>query len=132
MIKVRVNSRENSYIQIGAKLPKDLKTRLTEQLLQNADLFAWVPADMPGIDPDFMSHQLAIEPITRPVAQRKRKLTEKERRIVQEKTNKLLTVGFIREIKYTTWLSNVVLVEKKTSGTWRMCVDFTDLNMACP
>lgn len=38
--------------------------------------------------------------------------------------------GFIRETKYTTWLSNIVLVEKKISGTWRMCIDFTDLNKA--
>jgi len=28
-------------------------------------------------------------------------------------------------------LANVVLV-KKANGKWRMCVDFTDLNKACP
>ena len=36
------------------------------------------------------------------------------------------------EIKYTKWLSNLVLVEKKTNGTWCICVDFTNLNRACP
>ena len=40
-------------------------------------------------------------------------------------------VGFIEEAHYTTWLSNVVLV-KKANGKWRMCVDYTDLNKACP
>ena len=30
-----------------------------------------------------------------------------------------------------TWLSNVVLIKKK-NGKWRMCVDFTSLNKACP
>ena len=87
---------------------------------------------MPSINPNFMSHRLAIEPTTRLVAQRKKKLIAEKRRIIQEETNKLLAAGFIREIKYTTWLSNVVLVEKKTKGTWQMCVDFTDLNRACP
>ena len=32
---------------------------------------------------------------------------------------------------YPDWLANVVLV-KKANGKWRMCVDFTDLNKACP
>jgi len=50
---------------------------------------------------------------------------------VQEETKKLLSVGHIREIQYPEWLANVVLV-KKANGKWRMCVDFTDLNKACP
>ena len=45
---------------------------------------------------------------------------------------KLLKGGVIREIKYSEWLANPVLVKKKETGTWRMCVDFTDLNKACP
>jgi ribosomal protein S4E len=36
----------------------------------------------------------------------------------------------IREVKYPVWLANTVPVKKK-NGKWRMCVDFTDLNMAC-
>ena len=50
---------------------------------------------------------------------------------MKEETKKLLSVGHIREIQYPEWLANVVLV-KKANGKWRMCVDFTDLNKACP
>ena len=39
--------------------------------------------------------------------------------------------SFIREVHYPEWLANVVLV-KKANGKWRMCMDFTDLNKACP
>ena len=42
-----------------------------------------------------------------------------------------MKVWFIREINYPEWISNVVLV-KKANGKWKMYVDFTDLNKACP
>ena len=48
-----------------------------------------------------------------------------------EEVRKLQEASFIREVYYLDWLANVVIV-KKASGKWRMCVDFTDLNKACP
>ena len=43
----------------------------------------------------------------------------------------LLEANFISETRYSTWLSNIVFV-KKNNEKWRMCVDYTDLNRACP
>lgn len=43
----------------------------------------------------------------------------------------MLAAGFIREAQHPEWLSNIVLV-KKSNRKWRMCIDFTDLNKACP
>ena len=51
--------------------------------------------------------------------------------VIKEKVQKLTITEFIREIYYSDWLANVVMV-KKANGKWRMCVDFTDLNKACP
>ena len=48
-----------------------------------------------------------------------------------EEVQKLLEAGAIKEIHYLQWLANTVVVKKKT-GKWRVCVDFTDLNKACP
>jgi len=67
----------------------------------------------------------------RPVAQKKRKLGEEKRIAARMEADKLLQAGFIKEAHYTTWLANVVLV-KKPNGKWRMCIDYTDLNKACP
>ena len=43
----------------------------------------------------------------------------------------MLEAGFIREVEYPNWLANVVVVPKK-EGKWRVCVNYTNLNNACP
>ena len=48
-----------------------------------------------------------------------------------DEVNKLFATNFIREVHYSEWLANVVMI-KKANGKWRMCIDFTDLNQACP
>jgi len=98
---------------------------------RHLDAFAWFASNMPGIDPDFICHHLTMDPKVRSVRQKRRKFKEERRIVVQEETRKLLIVGHIREIQYPEWLANVVLM-KKENGKWRMCVDFTDLNKACP
>ena len=50
---------------------------------------------------------------------------------IKEEVQKLTLAKFIREVYYPDWLVNVVMV-KKANGKWRMCVDFIDLNKACP
>nr|GEU33215.1 reverse transcriptase domain-containing protein [Tanacetum cinerariifolium] len=42
-----------------------------------------------------------------------------------------IKVGIVRPIQYSTWISNPVLV-KKVDNTWRMCIDFKNLNSTCP
>nr|KYP51166.1 Retrovirus-related Pol polyprotein from transposon opus [Cajanus cajan] len=117
--------------KISRQLNPNLRQQLKAEILQNADLFAWSSADMPGIDANFICHRLAIHKEAKPVAQRKRKVGGKRREAIGSETQKLLNAGFICEVRYTTWLANVVLV-KKNSGKWRMCIDYTDLNKACP
>ena len=48
-----------------------------------------------------------------------------------EEVEKLLIVRFIQEVYYPEWLANVVMV-KKSNRKWKMCLDFTNLNNACP
>jgi hypothetical protein len=86
---------------------------------------------MPGIDPDFICNNLVIDPRSKPVSQKKQKMGEERRKAVRTETKSLLEAGFMREIQYTTWLANVVLV-KKVNGKWRMCTNYNDLNKAWP
>jgi hypothetical protein len=53
-------------------------------LQDNKDIFSWVASDMPGVDPKFCCHRLAIREGAKPVAQKKRRMGQ-ERRIAIEK-----------------------------------------------
>ena len=48
-----------------------------------------------------------------------------------EEIARLLAAGFIMEVFFLEWLANPVLVLKK-NNKWRMCIDYTSLNKACP
>ncbi|GJV95837.1 reverse transcriptase domain-containing protein [Tanacetum coccineum] len=56
-------------------------------------------------------------------------MTGVPRSIAEHRLN--IRVGIMREVYYHDWMSNPVMV-KKHDGSWRMCVDFTNLNKACP
>ena len=55
----------------------------------------------------------------------------KRDKAIAKEVRKLLEADFIREVYYPDWLANIVMV-KKANGKWRMCIDFMDLNKACP
>ena len=86
---------------------------------------------MPGISLKVIKQKLHVNLEKKPVQQKRRVFAPERNHVITDEVNKLLTVGFIREVYYLDWLANVVLV-KKANGKWRMCVDFTDLNKTCP
>jgi hypothetical protein len=108
---------------------------LVDFLRANADIFTWSPSDMPGIPREVTEHSLDILPYSRAVQQRLRRFDEERRRAIGAELRKLLEAGFIngfiKEVFHPTWLANPVLVKKK-NGKWRMCIDYTSLNKACP
>ena len=104
---------------------------LVDFLRVNADMFAWSPSDMPGIPREVTEHTLDVRAGSRPVKQRLRRFDKEKRRAISEEVQKLLAARFIKEVSHLEWLANPVLVKKK-NGKWRMCVDYTGLNKACP
>ena len=86
---------------------------------------------MPDLDPEVACHHLNIDPAIKAVAHCRRKQSTEKAKAAELAVKDLLEAHFISEAQYTTWISNVVLV-KKSNGKWRMCIDYTDLNRACP
>jgi hypothetical protein len=104
---------------------------LVDFLCANADVFAWSPSNMLGIPRDVAEHSLDIRARAQPVKQPLCRFDEEKRRAIGEEIHKLMAAGFIKEVFHPEWLANPVLVRKK-GGNWRMCVDYTGLNKACP
>jgi hypothetical protein len=116
-------------------ISEDLTSRDEEKLLsclsRNNDVFAWSALDLVGVSRSIIEHSLGIDPSVRPKKQRLRKMSDEKTEAAKAEVHHLLEARFIEPIAYPTWLANVVMVQKK-SGKWRMCIDFTSLNKACP
>ncbi|GMH29943.1 hypothetical protein Nepgr_031786 [Nepenthes gracilis] len=119
------------YVHIGSSLREFVRDQLISFLRENSDVFAWSPIDMPGISSKIIVHKLGIDPRHKPVRQKRRNYSIEKLVAICEEVKKLLDARFVREVQYLDWLANVVIV-KKNSMKWRMCIDFTDLNNACP
>ncbi|CAL8112506.1 unnamed protein product [Prunus armeniaca] len=89
--------------RISSLLSLDEKLELTTSLKNNKDLLAWSPSDMPEIDPHIICHRLHVNPTSKPVKQKRRNLTPERIAIIE-----------------------------KDQCKWRVCVNYTDLNKACP
>ena len=125
------DSKPDRTTRIGTLPNLTVCQTLVTFLKNNRDVFAWSHEDMPGINPSVMVHSLNMSPFFTPVRQKKRVFAPKRDQAITEEVHKLQEANFIREVYYLNWLVNVVMV-KKTSRKWRMCIDFTNLNKACP
>ena len=66
-----------------------------------------------------------------PVKQKLRCLRTEWLLKIKEEVTKQLKVGFVKPVHQAEWIANVVRIPNK-DGKVRMCVDFKDLNKACP
>ena len=69
---------------------------------------------MPGIPREVAEHELRILLGSKPVQQRLRRFDDERRRTIGEELAKLSAAGFIKEVYHSDWLSNPVLLRKKT------------------
>jgi hypothetical protein len=87
---------------------------------------------MPGVPKRLIEHSLNVDPKATTKRQHLRRFIDDRRDAINMELAKLLGAGFIHEGFHPEWLTNPVLVRKKNTNEWRMCVDYTDLNKHCP
>ncbi|GJV62822.1 reverse transcriptase domain-containing protein [Tanacetum coccineum] len=130
--KIVVNDNNpKQLITIGGNLSAECRRALIHTLQKNTDVFSWTPADMIGIPWAITEHILYTYPHIEPKVQKNRSLASDIRKVVIEEVNKWFKVGIVRQVQYPSWVANPVLV-KKVDGRWRVCIEFKDLNKACP
>ena len=103
----------NRKVTIGANLSKAEETELIETLARNKEVFVWSAFDLKGVSKDIIQHFLDIKPKMKPRKHKQRKISEDRILAAKAEVQRLLDANIIREVKYSEWLTNVVLVPKK-------------------
>jgi ribonuclease HI len=118
-------------VLLGSQLSDEQEKTLIRFLFNNKDVFTWTVNDLCGVNRDVIEHSLNVDPSFRPRKQRLQKMPDDKAEGARNEVKRLPSAGVIREVTYPEWLANTVMV-KKANGKWRMCIDFTYLNKACP
>ncbi|GJV82845.1 reverse transcriptase domain-containing protein [Tanacetum coccineum] len=121
----------DQLVTIEGNLSEECKSQLRMLLKKSMDVFAWEPTDMTGVPKRIIEHPLNINPSIDPVTKKIRVLASDRTQVVTKEVEEWVNAGIIRSVKYPTWIANPVLV-KKVDVSWRMCLDFKNLNSTCP
>ncbi|GJU50316.1 reverse transcriptase domain-containing protein [Tanacetum coccineum] len=131
-VKVAINPEHpEQTVMIGSNLTEKARVKMCNLLQRSLDVFSWTPADMMGVPRHIAEHRLNVREGCQPIRQKKRGQATERNIAINDEVSKLMAAGIMREVHYHDWLSNPVMV-KKNDNSWRMCVDFKDINKACP
>ncbi|GJU95712.1 reverse transcriptase domain-containing protein [Tanacetum coccineum] len=131
-VKVAINPEyPEQTIMIGSTLTEEGRNKMCGLLQRNLDIFAWKPADMTDVPRYIVEYRLNVREGCSPVRQKKWGQAADRNQAIHKEVRKLVKARIMKKVHYHDWLSNPVMV-KKHDDSWRMCVDFKDLNKACP
>ncbi len=102
---------------------EEQKKKLRDLLIEYEDIFAKHGSDLGRTN--LVKHHIETGD-ERPVRQHARRLPQSQYEEMRKQVQTLADHGVIRP-SYSDWASNVILVKKK-DGSWRMCVDYRELN----
>ncbi|GKB76806.1 reverse transcriptase domain-containing protein [Tanacetum coccineum] len=130
---VRSSSTYNGIIRIpGVKKIQAVLSTAHEMLkFPVAGGILTLKSNMTGVPRHIAEYWLNVREGCPPIRQKKRSQAPDRNQAIQEEVEKLIDADIMKEVHYHSWLSNPVMI-KKHDGSWRMCVDFKDLNKASP
>ena len=113
MEKVKILPDIDRYFQIGSSMEEGDKIKVLLLLIQNVDVFAWSPFEVPGVDPEFIMHNLTVDLSFPPKKQKPRRSAKEHVEAVRSEVRRLREAGATRVAFFPEWLANTVVVKKK-------------------
>ena len=118
-------------VRISSALNSDERVRMEKLLKRYVKILAFSYEEMPRLQSLLVEHRLPLKPGAKTAKQKLRRLRPDLALKVKEEIDKLHKAKFIRVVVYPEWIVNIVPVMKK-DGKVRVCIDYKNLNEACP
>jgi ribonuclease HI len=114
-------------VKIGKGTTEKERKEILELIREFRDTFAWNYDDLKAYRGDVIQHAIPLVEGAKPFRQKLRHINPKLASQIQKELQKMVDAGIIAPIRYSSWMSNLVVVRKK-NGDIRLCVDFRNLN----
>ncbi|KAI3683189.1 hypothetical protein L1987_83689 [Smallanthus sonchifolius] len=126
-MKARKYLRKGYCVFLAHVVEKKLEERRLEDIPIVKDYPEVFPEDLPGLPPPRqVEFQIDLVPGAAPVARSPYRLAPSKMQELSNQLQELLDKGFIRP-SFSPWGAPVLFVKKK-DGTFRMCIDYRELN----
>ena len=112
-MKVKILPYTDRYFQVGSSMKDCDKIKMLLFLIQNVDVSAWSPYEVPRVDPKFIVHKLNMDPSFPPKKQKLRRSAKEHVEAVRSEVRRPREAGVIRETFFPEWLANTVVVKKE-------------------
>jgi hypothetical protein len=114
-------------VKIGKGTTEKERKEILELIREFKDTFVWNYDDLKAYRGDVIQHAIPLVEGAKPFRQKLRHINPKLASQIQKELQKMVDTGIIAPIRYSSWMSNLVVVRKK-NGDIRLCVDFRNLN----
>jgi ribonuclease HI len=114
-------------VKIGKGTTEKERKEILALIREFIDTFAWNYDDLKAYRGDVIQHAIPLVEGAKPFRQKLRHINPKLASQIQRELQKMVDAGIIAPIRYSSWMSNLVVVRKK-NGDIRLCVDFRNLN----
>ena len=101
LIKVKILPDTDRYFQIGVSMGSQDKVEMLLLLIQNVDVFAWTPYEVPKVDPEFIVYKLNIDPSFPPKKQKPKRSAREHVEVVRSEVHRLKEARTIKEIYFS-------------------------------